>query len=127
MAQKVKELRFSMPDKAGQLGAVTRVLGKARVNILEIAAWTEGRKAMFRIATNNNAKAKKALRSIGVRAGEGEVLVVKLRNRPGALERIGRKLARAKISLHCITATTSGKTATAVLSASNLSKAKRAV
>jgi hypothetical protein len=125
MAKMVKELSFSMPNKAGQLGAVASVLRKARVNILEIAAWTEGKKAMFRIATNNNAKARQALRAAGIRAGEGQVLMVNLRNRVGALERVGKKLAKAGISLHCVVATTSGKTASVVLAGGNLKKAKR--
>ena len=127
MAKKAKELRFSVPNKVGVLSKVTRVLRDAKVNILHIWACGEGPKGYFGIVTNHNARAKKALRKLGVSASEGEVLVLKLRNKVGALDRIARRLANAKVNLTCLSATGGGNSVSVLINTKNNRKAQRIV
>lgn len=127
MAKKVKELRFSVKNKVGALSEIAALLKKANANILHAAAWVEGKKGFFGLVTNNNAQAKKALGKAGIRATEGDVLVLNLANKVGSLDRVARRLARAKIDITCLVATTSGPRASVLLNTKNNSKARRVV
>ena len=127
MAKKTKELRFSAPNRVGVLNKITEALRQAKVNIQHVAAWSEGSKAYFNLVTNNNARARRALSKVGVRSGEGEVLVLNLRNKVGSLGRVAKRLAKAKVNISCLSATTSGKRASVLINTSNNRKASRLV
>ncbi len=125
MAKKVKELQFSTPNKVGVLGQVTDTLKKARVNILHMWACGEGSKGLFGIVTNNNARAKKALKKIGRSFKEKEILVVNLQNKVGALARVANRLAKAGVSVTCVSATSGGNRVALLLGTRNNKKAQR--
>lgn len=127
MAKKAKEIRFSTSNRVGMLDKVTQALKQARVNIQHVAAWSEGSKAYFSLVTNNNSRASRALRRLGVRPRQGEVLVLNLQNKVGSLGRVARRLAKAKVNISCLTATTSGNRASVLINTSNNRKAQRVV
>ena len=127
MAKKMKELQFTVKNRVGALCDVTCVLKAAKVNILHAWACGEGPKGQFGIVTSNNAKAKKALRKLGVRASETEVLVVGMPNRIGSLERIARKLAKARVNITCLSATSGSGRVSVLLNTRNNAKAARLV
>lgn len=127
MAKSVREISFTAPNRVGVLANVTKALKQARVNIQHVAAWSEGGKAHFQLATNQNARARRALSKLGIRSSEKRTLVLNLRNKVGSLERIARRLAKAKVNISCLMATTSGKRAAVVFNTSNNSKAGRVV
>ena len=116
MAKVLKELQFSTPNKTGVLSKVTDALKKARVNLEQAWACGEGSKGYFGIVTSNNAKARKALKKLGVRKfSEKDVLMVSLPNRVGALSRVATKLAKKGIGITCLSATSAGKNRVGVL------------
>ncbi|MBI1978143.1 MAG: ACT domain-containing protein [Candidatus Omnitrophica bacterium] len=127
MAKKVKELRFSVRDRVGALATITAALKAARVNIIHVAAWSEGGRGFFNLVTSNNARAKKVLRKLGISSSESDVLVLSLGNKVGALERVARKLAKAKVNISCLSATTSGPRASVLINTRNNAKAARVV
>ena len=127
MAQKLKELQFETPNKVGVLCKVTCVLKEAKVNILHAWACGEGAKGQFGIVTSNNAKAKKALKSLKISAREKEVLAVTLSHKVGSLERIAHKLAKAGVSLTCLSATSAGNRVTVLFNTKNNAKAQKLV
>ncbi len=127
MAKKAKQLQFSTPNRPGVLASVTDALKKARINIVDICAWGEGSKACFGLITTRNAAAKKALKKLGFSASEKEVLLLNLKNSVGSLSRVARKLAKAKVNITCLDATTAGKRATVLINTSNNKKAARLV
>ena len=127
MAKKMKELQFSTPNRVGVLASVTDALKKARVNIVEIWACGEGSKACFGIVTNRNAAAKQALKKLGIKTSEKEVLVSNLANKVGSLAAFSRKLAKARVNITCLSATTNGKRAAVLFSTSSNNKARRLV
>ncbi|MGH7197556.1 MAG: hypothetical protein ACREH5_02290 [Candidatus Omnitrophota bacterium] len=127
MAKKMKELQFSTPNRVGVLAKVTDALQKARVNILEVWACGEGSKACFGIVTNRNAAAKQALRKLGIKTSEKEVLIANLPNKVGALAKFSKKLAKAKVNITCLSATTNGKRASVLFGTNKNSKAQRLV
>ena len=66
-ARKVKEISFTTPNKVGLLSEVTTAITKAKVNINAICAYGMGNTAYFMLITVSNAKAKKALITLGGR------------------------------------------------------------
>ncbi len=108
MAKKVKELQFTVPNKIGTLCKVTCLLKAARVNILHAWACGQGPKGHFGIVTSNNARAKKALKKMRISTKESDLLVVSLPNKVGALDRVAEKLARGRVSITCLSATSAG-------------------
>jgi len=63
----------------------------------------------------------------GIRASEGEVLVLSLRNRVGSLDRVARRLANARVNISCLSATTGTGRVSVLLNTNNNRKAQRIV
>ncbi len=127
MAKKVKELVFTTSNRVGILSRVSAALKGAGVNILHASACGEGSKGYFRIVTNDNGRAVRALKKIGIRAKQTPVLLLSLSNRAGALAEKAKKLARANINIKGISATSAGSRVSLLLRTSNDSKAARLV
>ena len=127
MAKKLKELQFETPNKVGVLCKVTCVLKEAGVNILHAWACGEGSKGYFGVVTSNNPKARKALKRLKISTREKDVLAVTLSHKVGSLERIARKLAKAGISLTCLSATSAGNRVAVLFNTNNNKKAQRIV
>ncbi len=127
MAKKVKELQFSTPNKVGVLSKVSNALKNAGVNILHIWGCGDGATGHFGIVTNNNAKAKKALKTLKINAAEKEILAIDLPNKKGVLASVADKLAKGKVNITCLSATTGGSRVTVVFNTKNNKKAQRLV
>ena len=123
-AKKVKQLSFGMPDKPGQLAAITTAIAAAKTNITSSCAYGMEGKAFFMLVTDSNAKAKKALAKLGVKAGEEDVFAVEMQNKPGELLKVAAKLADAGININYMYGTTgTGKSAVCIFSSSDDKKA----
>ena len=127
MAKKAKEIQFSAPNKVGVLSKITEAFKQGKVNIQHAAAWSEGSKAHFNIVTSDNGRAKKALKKLKISAKEKDVLVLSMKNKVGSLGRVAKKLAKAGVSISCLTATTSGKNTSVLIHTTNDAKAQRVV
>ena len=127
MAKKVKELQFTTPNKVGVLACITDAFKTAKINIQDIWAYVDGSKAYFGIITNKNAAAKRVLKKCGMRVKEKDLLVLNLQNKVGVLARISRRLAKGKVNITCLSATTSGKRASVLVNTNNNRKAMRLV
>ena len=125
MAKLVRELTFETPNKVGVLSKVTSALKNAGVNLVHAWACGEGSRGYFGLVTSNNSRAKKALRSLGIRAAEKEMLEVNLPNKKGALARVAEKLAKAKINIVGISGTSGGNRVSVLINTRNNSKAAR--
>jgi hypothetical protein len=124
-----KELTINLPNKPGQLALLAETLGKAEVNIEALAAATSGTKGVVRIVADDSARAKRALRAAKIRvASERDVLAVRLRNRPGALARVTKRLAKAKVNIDsAYLLAADRKRAVAAIGVRNMSAAKKAL
>jgi hypothetical protein len=120
----VKLLSFTIPNKVGQLAAVTVLLGDAGVNISAIRAAEAGSNAEVIVAVKNSAKAKKALAPLGVEPKETDALCVEMPNKAGRLQKVVKKLADAGVNIQSSWGTAfSGKTASCVIVATDHAKA----
>ena len=128
MAKKLKEVQFSVANKVGTLSKITDALKKARVNMVHIWACGDGPTGHFGIVTSNNAAAKRALKKAGAKnISEKEVLAVNLTNHVGALDRVAKKLAKAKVNITCLSATSGGNRVAVLFNTRSNSKAQRLV
>jgi hypothetical protein len=123
-AKKVRLISFTLPNKVGQLAAVTELLAGAKLDIQGFLALETGASAEFRVAVKNLAKAVKALQPLGVPTKEEDALCVQVVNKQGRLQKAARKLADAGVNIRSSWATAfTGKTATCILLTSDDAKA----
>ena len=127
MAKRVKELVFTTPNRVGMLNQVAQALKSAKVNILHASACGEGPKGYFRLVTSNNARAARALKKIGIRSKQEDTVVLTLSNKPGALAQKAKRLAKAKINVTGVSATSAGRRVSVVLWTNNNAKACRLI
>ena len=123
-AKEAQLLSFSLPNKVGQLSAVSEMIAAAGINIEAILAIEAGSQAEFRVVTAKNPKAKKALAPLGVEVREEPALFITAANKAGSLGKLAKRLAAASVNINRVWATSfKGKTATAVLQTSDDKKA----
>ena len=119
-ARKVKEISFTMPNRVGLLSEVTTAVAGAKVNITGICAYPMENNAYFMLTVDSNAKAKKALASLGVAIEEKDMVEVEMANKPGELQKVAKKIADAGIDIDYMYATAGkGKTPTCIFKTSD--------
>ena len=97
-----KQLLAITENKVGMLAEVAAEVSGSRVNIQGISAYAIENKAYFRILTENNQAAKKALEAKGYEVIEQDVIIMTLANKVGALKEVADKLKAAGIDLKYI-------------------------
>lgn len=96
---RAKQLTVTVPDRPGMLGEIAAALGSKKINIVGMAAATQGGGGMVMLVADKNASAKKVLAANGWNATEEEVLSVALTHAPGALGRFASKLGKAGVNI----------------------------
>lgn len=95
----MKDVTVIAPDKVGLLADISYILGKARVNIESIAVTSVGGKSIITVLVKNSQKAMDVLQRNGFKVSSGNVIFVKLEDKPGRLSEIAKMLADQKISV----------------------------
>ena len=122
-AKKLKQLSFTMPNRAGLLSEVTVAVLSAKVNINTLCAYELENNAYFMLTVDSNAKTKKALAKLGIESKEEDVVAVEMPNRVGELEKVAKKIADAGININYIYGTTgTGKSSICVFKTSDNTK-----
>ncbi len=94
-----KQLSVFLENRPGALAKLCGTLAEAGINILALSINDTVDHAVIRLIVDNNIKALMLIEQQGLYLNEQEVLVVKVRNNPGALSEIARTLARADINI----------------------------
>ena len=105
----MKQITVVVADKVGVLAELSYLLGKAHVNIDAISAEVQGGKSVINLVVSDDKKAEMILKSNGYNVLAGEMLVVKVKDAPGALSEISKKLQKAKINISSIYLLTRGE------------------
>ena len=127
-AKKVKQLSFTMPNRAGLLSEVSAAVSGAKVNINALCAYEMGDSANFILTTDGNARTRKALAQLGAEAKEEDVVAVEMPNKIGELQKVAKKIVDAGININYVYGTTgAGKSATCVLQTSDNAKAVKVI
>jgi len=106
-----KQLSVFLANKPGTLALVCEELAKAKVNIFALTISDTADHSVVRMVVNDHETALQIFEERGVLAVESKVLMIENDNKPGALARLSKKLAKAKINIeYAYLATSPGAT-----------------
>ncbi len=119
---------IGLENKPGVLAKLCSALRRARVNIQAISVADSADCCWVRMVASPTAKAKAALTRGKYNFCTQRVLTVRAANKPGEMEKIAAKLARARVNINYVYGSTGdGSPSVIVLSVSNLARAAKAV
>ena len=104
----MKEITVIVPNEVGALAEIADVLGSNGINIISISAVGLGEKGIIRLITSDEKSSINVLtKYMAEKKGRyemkvGDVIVVKLVDRPGELAKVCKKLAKANINLEAV-------------------------
>lgn len=98
----MKQITVVVADRVGALAELSYFLGKAKINIDSLSVEAQGGKSVINIVVSNEKRAEQILKSNGYHVLAGEMLVVKVKDVPGELATLSKKLQKAKISIESI-------------------------
>ncbi len=122
-----KQVSVFLENKPGRLANVLSALAREKVNITALTVMDSHEHSVLRVVTNDAAKTVQVLKALGTPYAETDVLVVELRNHPGALARVCELLGAEHINIeyaYCSSGGRNGKTL-GVFKVSNTDKATR--
>jgi len=110
-----KCVQFSifLVNKPGVLTQIFKELGKAKVNILNVAMMDTMEHGVLRLVASDHETARPALKGLNIPVTETDVLSVTLGNHPGAAADLCDKLSAARINIgymYCSSGARGGKT-----------------
>lgn len=105
----MKQLTLVVDDEVGKLANISFILGKSKINIDAVSAGIIGGKGIIHLSVKEYEKAKQILETNNYRCLESDVLVVKLKNEPGALAEMSNMLSENKINIINFAAITQDK------------------
>lgn len=106
---KTTQLTLSLLSRPGTLAALARTLSDAGVNITALSAAETSGRGKIRLLVNDPTRAKRALRKAKYRISEEPAFALRLRNKPGALARLAARLAKERLNVRSIYASTTGR------------------
>ena len=125
------ELTIKLPNRAGQLGALTGALGDAGISMRSIAATTGGGIGTVHIVVDDKdaAKARRAIKKNKYRiSGDRKIIEVRLGNKPGTLARAAARLGKARVNIESAYMSAQGKRSTSLaLGVKDARKANKAL
>lgn len=116
------EFNFSLDQTPGGLASIAEALGKSGINIEGGAGIRVGGKGMITLVTHEPEVAAKTLKEAGIPYETEEVLIVALKDKPGALAELTRMLADQGVNLTSFYITMAGEQ---VIGADNIEKARQ--
>ena len=127
MVKKAKQFTVWMPNKPGTAAKFLTALGNINLLAVSVVDGVDG--CAVRLVAGNATAAAKALTKAHICYSTESVLLVDLPNLPGALKKICRKLAQAKVNIEYFYGSAGVKSAEApvVLRVSSIAKAIKAL
>lgn len=95
----MKQITIMSQDKVGVLADISYILGKNRINIDAINAEVYGGQAIINLTVKDEKKAGRLLSANGYKVLESEILVVKVKDEPGALSEVSKLLKEAGVNI----------------------------
>ena len=86
-------------NRPGRLANVLSALAREKVNVIALAVMDSHEHSVLRIVTSDLDKTFAALKELGSTYTESEVLLVELKNQPGALAHVCEKLAGDHVNI----------------------------
>jgi hypothetical protein len=125
--EKTKQVSVFLENKPGRLANVLSALAREKVNIVALTVMDSHEHNVLRLVASDTPGTVQVLRGLGMPHAETEVLLVELRNQPGALAHVCETLAAEHVNIdyaYCSSGGRNGKTM-GVFKVSNTEKAMR--
>ncbi len=124
-----KQVTAFLENKPGRLSNICAALGREKINIQALTVMDSKNRSVLRFVSDDMAKTKTVLTSLGTPYEESDVLLVEMENRPGSLARVCEKLAAEHVNIdyaYCSAGVRNGK-AIGIFRVSNLIRASHAL
>ena len=95
----MKEFDVFVENKPGELARVTDTLARSAINIRGLATEKHGGRPMVKIITDDELSTRKSLQRIGLEFQEFEVVMLDLEDRPGEIDKIAKRAAKAGLNI----------------------------
>ena len=120
-----KQVSVFLENKPGRLAQVLLALAREKVNVVALTIMDSHEHSVLRLVTNDMPKTAQVLDGLNAQHTQSEVLVVDLRNQPGALARVCEQLATEHVNIdyaYCSSGGRNGKVV-GIFKVSNIEKA----
>jgi hypothetical protein len=127
LMETAKQVSVFLENKPGRLANVLSALAHEKVNVTALTVMDSHEHNVLRVVVSDLPRATKVLRGLGIPHAETEVLMVELRNQPGALAHVCEILAAEHINIdyaYCSSGGRNGKVM-GIFKVSNTDKASR--
>ncbi|MCS6976653.1 MAG: ACT domain-containing protein [Gemmatales bacterium] len=124
MPETAKQVTVYLENKPGRLATVCTALSDQKVNITAVTVGESRDRSVLRMVTDDLPKTRQVLKQLNVPFEEQDVVLVEMRNQPGALAHVCELLAGEHINIdyaYCSAGTRNGKTI-GIFKVSNLPK-----
>lgn len=127
--QMQRQFTTFLENKPGRLSDVCSALAKQKVNIQALAVMDSNHHSALRFVVQDPSVARGVLDKLNTEYTETDVVVVELKNQPGALANLCDRLAADHVNIDYVYCSASGKggKALAILKATPLDRVKAAV
>jgi hypothetical protein len=98
--ERAKQFSVSLPNKKGQMAALSRCLADAKVNIRALSVLESTEVGTVRMVVDKPDEAAAALKEAGMHYTTTEVLVAAMPNKVGVLAEAAEKLADSGVNIH---------------------------
>jgi hypothetical protein len=124
-----KQVSVFLENKPGRLAKVLSALARDKVNITALTVMDSHEHSVLRVVANDLDKTAQVLKGLSIPHAETEVLLVELKNQPGALAHVCELLAGEHVNIDYAYCSSGGRNGRVVgiFKVSNTEKAMRAL
>jgi hypothetical protein len=94
-----KQVSVFLENKPGRLAKVISALAREKVNVTALSIMDSHEHSVLRVVTNDPSKTSQILKGLSIPCTEVEVMLVELKNQPGALAHVCELLAGEHINI----------------------------
>ena len=104
-----KQISVFLENKPGRLANVLLALAREKVNVIALTIMDSHEHSVLRLVTSDVPRTTQVLQGLNTNYTEAEVLMVELRNQPGALAHVCEQLAGAHVNIEYAYVSSGGK------------------
>ncbi len=116
-----KQLMITVDNRVGALAEASRLMSDSGINLIAVCGYVIDSKGFILFVTEDNDKAKSALKAKRYDVRDEEVILVSLDNKPGTLKAITEKIAKVGVDITLLygSVESKGKSSTIVIVTEN--------
>ena len=88
-----KQIIITVDNRVGTLAEISSAVAASKINIIAMCAYAVDNRGVIMFVSDNNLRAKKLLKMKKYELREEEVILISIKNKPGALQEVMEKIA----------------------------------